>query len=107
MRFSASGLSACGPTRAVNEDGVGVFVDDGVLVVCDGMGGSSAGTCVAPVLVSGFRAALRGRAAPGSDAAVGALRGVVTEVNGHLVASLRALGPWGTGAGGAAGVVWL
>jgi len=97
----------CGPTRGVNEDSVGVFVDDGVVVVCDGMGGSCAGTFVPPVLVSGFRAALRGPVGAGADDAAAALRGAVAEVNGRLLASLREVGPMGNGAGAAAGVVWL
>ncbi len=93
--------------REVNEDGVGVFVDEGVVVVCDGMGGSSSGAAVPPVVVSGLRAALRGLHVPVVDAAVEALRARVLEVNRALVASLVALGPWGSAAGGAAGVVWL
>jgi len=105
VRFSVAGLAARGHVRHNNEDGVGCFPDDGLAVVCDGMGGASSGSFVPPVVVAALRDVLRGRGA-GEDAP-DVLRVAALEADARLRASLAALGMRGVGAGGAAGAVWL
>lgn len=111
MRLVAAGLTRCGYQRDTNEDGVGVFSDDGVVVVCDSMGGNVGGTFVTPVVVSGFRAALRARAAtsPTTHAAddVAALREVARAVDRGVRESNDAIGVMARGAGAAACALWL
>jgi len=111
MRFTGSGLTARGLMRATNEDGLGLFLDDGAVVVCDGMGGNAAGSYVPQVVVGGFRALVRGwnrTVAEGDDAtACVQITAGVDALNGALRASMAALGPVGTGAGGVAGLLWL
>lgn len=105
MRFSVAGLAARGHVRHNNEDGVGCFPDEGLAVVCDGMGGSSSGSFVPPVVIAALRDVLRGRVAGEGSPEV--LRAAALEADARLRASLAALGMRGVGAGGAAGVVWL
>ena len=103
MRLSVAGLAARGHVRHNNEDGVGCFPDDGLAVVCDGMGGSSTGAFVPPVVIAALRDVLRGAVEGSPDA----LRAAALEADARLRASLAALGMRGVGAGGAAGAVWL
>ena len=43
VRFTAAALTDRGRKRPSNEDAFGFSVEDGVYVVCDGMGGAAAG----------------------------------------------------------------
>ncbi len=111
MRLSAAGRTAPGYLRERNEDGLGIFADDGVIVVCDGMGGSSSGAVVPPVLCASLRASLRDAAsriaADDLEASLDAITTAAWKAHEDLRESLTALGPWGVGAGAAAGALWL
>jgi PPM family protein phosphatase len=53
------GLSDVGCVREANEDAVGIAADDGLFVVCDGMGGGAAGEVASNLAVESFLAAVR------------------------------------------------
>lgn len=53
------GLSDVGCAREANEDAVGIAADEGLFVVCDGMGGGAAGEVASSLAVESFLAAVR------------------------------------------------
>ena len=66
IRYTAAAATDLGRKRASNEDAFGFSVEDGVYVVCDGMGGAAAGEVASALAVDEMLRLLRGRAQSGS-----------------------------------------
>lgn len=54
MRYTAAAVTDRGRKRSSNEDAFGYSVEDGVYVVCDGMGGAAAGEIASSIAVDEY-----------------------------------------------------
>ncbi|MBI5516945.1 MAG: serine/threonine-protein phosphatase [Deltaproteobacteria bacterium] len=104
MIAEAAGVCEVGLAREAQEDGLGLFPEEGLVAVIDGMGGNVAGSAVPPLFLALLRAALR--EAPEDMDATEALRAALVTTNARLLAALEARGPTYRGTGGAAAVCW-
>lgn len=69
VHYTAAAVTDRGRKRPSNEDAFGFSVENGVYVVCDGMGGAAAGEIASSLAVDEVLRALNGRAKPDNHAA--------------------------------------
>jgi serine/threonine protein phosphatase PrpC len=62
VRYTAAAVSDRGRKRPSNEDAFGYSIEDGVYVVCDGMGGAAAGEVASNLAVTEILRLLKGQA---------------------------------------------
>lgn len=105
----AFGLSDVGCVRAMNEDSFGIWGDDDLYVVCDGMGGGAAGEVASKLAVDAFLAQLRQsklESTPAADSVTEAVRSAVQFAN-SLVLQRSRLSPEFRGMGTTLVALWL
>jgi PPM family protein phosphatase len=88
----AFGLSDVGCVREINEDSFGLRSEDGLYVVCDGMGGGAAGEVASSLAVDAFLTQLgqtKLERNPASDDVTGALRLAVQHANSLVLQRSR------------------
>jgi PPM family protein phosphatase len=88
----AFGLSDVGCVREINEDSFGLRSDDGLYVVCDGMGGGAAGEVASSLAVDAFLGRLQRtkfERTPEADDVTEALRLAIQHANGLVLQRSR------------------
>jgi PPM family protein phosphatase len=105
----AYGLSDVGCVREMNEDSFGLRSEDGLYVVCDGMGGGAAGEVASSLAVDAFLAQLeqtRLEKAPAADEVTEAVGRAIQHAN-SLVLQRSRLSPEFRGMGTTLVALWL